>query len=285
MGLCRTCGTKMTYVEPGLDPHHHPTCGPNLHAPPNPIFFDEPAERDPFHDNLQRDLTEVIEWGYRQAPRSQQVMVGPSELGGECDRKLAFRLAGVAPLNHRIDPWPAIVGTAVHGWLEEVMHQFQTAAGAARWLIETEVKIDNMVIGHVDLYDIHTRTVLDWKTIGSSRLKKYREEGPLADYRTQVHLYGLGMIRAGYPVDQVGLVGLPRSGWLSGMWVWSEPYDESIAQAALKRMYQLGEQLLELDADHRPEQIRAVEATPSRMCSFCEFYTPESESDIGCPGK
>lgn len=277
-GLCRQCGVVITYTEPGLDPSYHITCGPNLSA-----VMEDIDGANSFNGAMQRDLTEVIRWAHDDQPRTRQVMVGPSELGEPCARKLAYRIAGTSALNQKLDPWPATVGTAIHSWLEHAINKFQATAGATRWLTETVVMVDDLVSGHVDLYDLETRAVWDFKTLNTTNLKKYREEGPPDNYRTQVHLYGKGMIRAGYPVDRVGLIGLPRSGWLSGMWVWSEVYDEQTAAQALSRMYAIAEQVLELAVDQHPEQIMAIEATPSQLCTLCEFYRPDHPG--GCPAK
>lgn len=282
LALCKGCGLAITYTEPGLDPDYHVTCGPNLTSTANPLFADGDGSQG-HNEAMKRDLSEVIRWAHDGQPRSRQIMVGPSELGEPCARKIAYRIAGVRPLNQNMDPWPATVGTAVHAWLEQAIGKFQAAAGAVRWLTETTVQVDDLVTGHVDLYDLETRSVWDFKTLNSDNIKKYRESGPIPNHRAQVHLYGKGMIRGGYPVDRVGLIGLPRSGWLSGMWVWSEVYDERIASEALSRMYGIAEQVLELAVDEHPEQIKAIEATPSQLCTLCDFYRPGLPN--GCPAK
>lgn len=278
-GLCRQCGMIITYVEKGLDPNYHITCGPNLTAE---AFADGDGSQSR-NEAMRRDISEVILWAHHEQPRTRQVAVGPSELGDPCARRIAYRIAGIPKMNKRLDPWPSLVGTAVHAWLEQAIGKFQAEAGAVRWLTETTVKIDELVVGHCDLYDIETRSVWDFKTMNTANLKKCRESGQAHDnHRTQVHLYGKGMIAAGYPVDHVGLIGLPRSGWLSGMWVWSEVYDDAIAAQALSRMYSIAEQVLELAVDEHPEQMMAIEATPSQLCTLCEFYTPDGS---GCPAK
>lgn len=274
----------MTYVEKGLDPTHHPTCGPNRNAGPS-LPFAEPDGNNPHDEGIARDLDEVIIWEHNRSPRSQQVMVGPSELGDACDRKLAYRIAGTAPVNNRLDPWPAWVGTAVHQRLESAINKFQAEAGAVRWMCEMVVYPDDLVIGHCDLYDKETESIWDFKTANTDNLRKFRTSGPPDGYRTQVHLYGRGMSRAGFPVKRVGLVVFPRSGWLSGKWVWSEPYNVDIAMGALSRMYRIADQVIDLELDRYPERAEKVEATPSQLCSFCEFYTPEPAGGVGCPGK
>lgn len=282
-GLCRKCGRIMTYVEPGLDPRYHPTCGPNYDA--TRIFTDPPGPK-PFDLQMKMDLTEVIQWAWRNDTRSQQRMIGPSELGEPCRRKLAYRIAGMPAVNDRVDPWPALVGTAVHRWIEQAVIEFERKHGTNRWLTETEVYPDDMVVGHCDLFDLDAGAVWDIKTMNSDKLREFSEGGQVPEgYRVQIHTYGLGMQRAGHEVGSVGLVVLPRSGWLSNMFVWSEPYQPEVAQEALARMYAIAEEVLELGVDEHPEQVNVVEATPSRMCSFCDYYTPEPVDGIGCPGK
>lgn len=261
------------------------------------ISFAEPPGAGSIEAGMLRDLNEVIMWGWYNDGRAGQALIGPSELGDPCRRKLAYRIAGLPSVNKAVDPWPALVGTAIHWWVETTIKRFQDTAGGQRWLTEFTVHPDDLVLGRVDLVDLEIEGVWDLKTMGSDKLKEFREltaqaeqdpdswSDQLKGYRTQIHLYGLGVTRAGLPIKRVGLIAVPRSGWLSSMVVWSEPYDELIAYAALARLYEIAEQVIELAADERPEQIYAIEATPSRMCSFCNFYTPEPVNGVGCPGK
>ena len=61
--------------------------------------------------NLVRDVD-------AKKPRSLQTTIGPSDAGTECSRKLGHKLAGTPKVNTFTDPWPAIVGSAVHAWLD-----------------------------------------------------------------------------------------------------------------------------------------------------------------------
>lgn len=315
LGLCNTCGVIVTYTEAGYDPDHHITCGPNRNknpdaspvAPqpdlstvdpppaPEPVQKPQPIEfpeiqfedigPDPRDEAMRRQLISMVRWASDGAPRTQQVLLGPSELGEPCSRRLGYKIAGVKPVNIT-DPWPSLVGTAIHTWFEKTVNEYQQALKQpGRWLTEVTAPIDQFVTGHVDLFDTATNSVWDLKTMNSDKIRKCREEGPLEQHRTQIHLYGLGMSQLGYRVDRVGLVAVPRSGWLSGMWVWSEDYDEQVARRALTRMYDVASQVIELGVDEHPEQLNMVPATPSRLCSFCEFYTGrQQEPGIGCPG-
>lgn len=240
--------------------------------------------------DLKKRLSDIIAWADANSPRSLQVAIGPSELGTPCDRQLAYRLAGWAEVNASMDPWPAIVGTAVHSWTEASVQKFMARSGSHDWLTEVELDPDPLVRGHSDLYQISTGTVVDLKTCGTNALRKIQKEGPSPEHEAQVQLYGLGHRRAGRPVTTVALVFVPRAGWLRDMYVWSAPYDESVAVAALDRMYALAYRLIEMDVQRYPSRFSDITATPGDACTFCPFYNPTSDPDttanhLGCPGR
>lgn len=118
---------------------------------------------DPLVQALKDELSKIILWNERSAPRSRQVAVGPSELGTECDRRLAYRIAGTSTANLDSDPWPATVGTAIHDWLERAMNRFQQHQGDHGYLTELRVYPDELVKGRCDLYNHKTSMVIDWK--------------------------------------------------------------------------------------------------------------------------
>ena len=64
---------------------------------------------------LIKQVKEYSTW----SPRSQQTMIGASEIGTPCSRRLAYKLLGVDAINTDMDSWPAIVGTSVHANLEK----------------------------------------------------------------------------------------------------------------------------------------------------------------------
>jgi cytochrome c5 len=78
----------------------------------------EPAFEPPT-ELLLGDLQAVIRDEARGAARSQQVAIGPSELGQACERKLALGLLGAPAINDDRDDWTATVGTACHAWMEK----------------------------------------------------------------------------------------------------------------------------------------------------------------------
>src|SRR3546814_5586222 len=50
--------------------------------------------------------------------------------------------------------------------------------------------------GTTDLLDRRDGTIVDWKVMGWSSLKKFKEKGPSDTYRTQAHVYALGAERS-----------------------------------------------------------------------------------------
>lgn len=244
-------------------------------------------------EHLKKQLTDAILWANDNSTRSLQEAIGPSEIGTPCDRKLAYRLAGNPVINGRRDPWAAIVGTAVHSWLEEAINLWTdgTRRGAddAEFLTEREVQVDDLVPGHVDLYQISTNTVIDYKTAGPDVFKKIVKEGPPAGYKIQTQLYGLGYANAGRKVEHVALVFLPRAGWLSSMYVWTDRYRPDVARKALGRMYAIKRGIEMVDIWRHPEFYERIPAV-SDHCGFCPFYKRAGlmdgteATDEGCPG-
>lgn len=268
--LCRKCGRLLDKMLVDTGEEYHPSCKP---TDPNEILG----------INLLSDLTDVIKWTDSNSARSVQTTIGPSELGSLCDRKIAYRLAGVPETNWWSDPLPAIVGTAVHAWLEKAVNSFQQVHYMDRWLTEITVQPDPMVKGHVDLYDKELAAIIDWKTVSPTKLKAWKVDGPPEHYKDQVNLYGRGAMNAGMPVARVILVAVPRSGWLRDMQVWVDDYRPERAQAALDRMYGIANELISMGEDISFEQISSV---PSGECSFCPWYRGGDgrASMSGCPG-
>lgn len=239
---------------------------------------------------LKHELSQIILWNEKNSARSRQQAVGPSELGSECERRLAYRIAGAAPVNLSSDPWPAIVGTSIHDWLERAVNNYQYKVKDLGYLTELRVYPDPMVRGRSDVFHVPTGTVIDHKSTGTDGMRKVRKGIISEAYRIQVHVYGLGHKRAGRDVKNVALVFYPRSGWLDDAYVWMEPYDESVALAAVRRLYRIGDQLLDLEIDKNPHRFEQIEATPGDSCVWCPFYNRDldvdiSASDKGCPGR
>lgn len=180
-------------------------------------------------------LLERIEQRAMEHPRSHQTWIGPSELGTRCSRALATILAEQKPFS--VANWYATVGTAVHTWLGEAID----SDPASEWLSELKVTVGEIrgrpVVGHLDAFHLPSRTVIDFKVVGTTTLAKAKKRGFSArpEYEVQPHAYGRGMEIAGIRPERVALCFLPASGALGEtVYVWQE-YDPTICEKALVR--------------------------------------------------
>jgi len=182
------------------------------------------------------------------------------------------------------DPWAAIVGTAVHAWLAEAFLAANSRLGRARWLVETRLEITPGLTGSCDLFDADTFTVVDHKVLGTTTMRKYTSEGPPPGYVAQAHLYGLGWHRLGIPVRDVALAFYPRSGLLSGLRLWSQPWDPAVAQAALDRHDAILAAADALGCERDPRAYKEIPRTPGHSCTYCSWLQPGPDTGDGCPG-
>lgn len=273
---CVICGQPMSLVEPPYVTHA--TCP----------MFSEPDTGDPFAAMLKNNLIEMITWYENRNPRALQTEVGPSEIGDPCDRRLGYKLAGVEPRNVEFDPWPSIVGTAMHTWLDNAVQAWEAENQKGYWLTETPVAVGEFVKGRSDLYHRPTDCVIDHKSCGPDVMKKILKGGPPPGYVVQIQCYGHGYEQLGYPVKKVALAFYPRAGWLRDMYVWTADYDRSIAEAALNRLYGIAHTVVSTEVLKYPDRWKDVEATPSNSCGFCGWYNPNKDGEAdetGCPGR
>lgn len=275
MGLCRKCGVIIAADWPG---EYHVGCWPDFEKMPG---FDMAA----YDLEIREDLINIVQWASNNSTRSKQVALGVSEVGAECDLRLAYKMAGTPFSSNTPDPWPSTVGTSIHSWMEQAVNDYQAIHGIAEWFTELEVAPSPLVRGHTDLYHRPRRAVLDWKFPSPDNLRKMRQEGPSLQYQVQVQLYGLGHLNAGRPVDRVGIVALGRQGWLKDMYVWTTAFDKEMAENALQRIYDLGGKMIQIGL---PESGRwsEIPRVPTRLCSWCPYYdgTQAVPNAKGCPG-
>lgn len=219
---------------------------------------------------VEEDYLHVITDAMSQHPRSLQKHIGPSEIGIECDKRLIYKLAGVAEPD-RGPAWKPAVGTAVHAQLEHWFEQANTTP--TRWVVEQRVQVGFVggqpITGSCDLYDVTTGTVIDHKVVGPKQLLAYKRDGPSQQYRVQAHLYGLGYFNNGGwgQPKTVAIAFLPRDGELSRTFFWSEPWDAGLALDALNRLEKLNELRLVLGTE------AAVNISPgctSPWCPWCK---------------
>lgn len=277
-GRCRKCGLVLDswLTDRGFE-YHTMRCWPDHEEIPD-------LGITPFDLELREELVEIIQWADQNSERTRQVKIGASEIGMDCSRRLAYRIAGVPSVHRRMDGWPAIVGTSIHAWMEQAVNRFREAhPSSTPWQTELTVLPDPLIGGHTDLY--RPGLVLDWKFPSTDNLKRMFKSPWSQQYRVQLHTYGKGHVDAGRPVERVGLVAIGRQGSLKTVYCKTEPYDPTVAQWGIDRVYSIGRFLIEKDGD--PEVFEKIPATPSRLCGYCPWYRRNQMSVAsvkGCPG-
>jgi hypothetical protein len=235
-------------------------------------------------DAIAGELVHFIRDAAKNAPRSRQTSIGPSEIGAPCDRKIAYKILDWDKANTDGDPLASILGTGFHTWAEDA---FRRPELGGRFIVEQRLRIMPPLIpgGSCDLYDTLYDRVIDWKVVGDSMIRKYRAEGPKREYRVQAHTYGLGWELMGRNPREVMLAVLPRTGYLSGMWIWREPYNRQIALDAIARVYAIKDLIIAIDPEANPAMWSLIPADPGWGCKFCPWFRPRS-TDLGegCPG-
>jgi CRISPR/Cas system-associated exonuclease Cas4 (RecB family) len=196
--------------------------------------------------------------------RSTQTEVGPSEIGG-CRRKVWYRLNAQPHTNENQSKLAAIMGTAIHATIEEAITKLDPEA--KDYLVETEVSYDGMK-AHVDLFVPSTGAVIDWKTSKIKNMGYF----PSNQQRWQVQLYGYLLSKNGYQVNTVNLVAIARDGEEKDVKVHSEPYDETMAHAAL----------LWLENVKNSKELPPAEKDASFCKSYCQYY--DASGELGCTG-
>jgi CRISPR/Cas system-associated exonuclease Cas4 (RecB family) len=196
--------------------------------------------------------------------RSQQTAVGPSELGG-CARKVWYRLNQQPETNNNELKLAAIMGTAIHGTIEEAIRLADPKG--EEYLVEQEVEAFG-IQAHVDLYVKSTGAVVDWKSVKSKNLNYF----PSKQQRWQVQVYGLLLNEAGFGVNTVNLVAIPRDGDERDIKVHSEPFDKSVAEEALEWLQAI--------------KNSAEAPAPGKDSSYCQFYCKyyDASGELGCIG-
>ena len=230
---------------------------------------------------LALELSNIITEASKWTPRSQQVYIGPSEVGQECVRKLAYKLLDWEKANESGGgSWAANVGTAIHSFLEDIFSKHPD-----RYEVEQKVQIRANLSGTVDLWDKEKGYVLDWKTTSPAGVKAKRSEGATSQQITQVQLYGYGKAQQGVQVNKVGLIFLPTGGSIDDMHIELFDYDEAAAIAALARLDSVYELLSTIDVETHPQMWPLIPASPSRLCMYCHYYRPFStDLSVACNG-
>jgi len=248
----------------------------------------------PWSSRYAAELRRVVIEHAERSPRSLQLQLGPSEVGVACDRQVVGKMAGLPKTNHVSDPWPSIVGTAVHAWLADAFDADNARRGVIRWVTEQRVQThpDAGLIhpGTGDLYDAAEQAVDDHKVLGETTLAQVRSaDGPARKYVVQLLLYAEGFRRLGLPVRRVALIAWPRTASsLDGLYVWDREHtgadDQLIEEVFTQTRIR---QQLAIEVHSGRMSITQIPITPDNSeCYFCPFYRPQSAKDggPGCPG-
>lgn len=231
--------------------------------------------------DLVTDLISTVVNAATNSPRSRQVDIGPSEIGHECARHLAYKTARVKPTRVDADPWASIVGTAVHAWLASAFAAANLFLDEPRWLVEQRVYPHAGYPGSCDLYDLLNDVVIDHKVVGVTTLREARAHGPSQQYRVQAQLYALGWARLGRLPQQTIIAYWPRSGPMSGLHLHREAYNPQVALEALTRISGISAAALALGLDSDSSRAALIPASPGAGCKYCPFRSM-IDGDGGC---
>lgn len=214
---------------------------------------------------IANELIKAVTASSKGSSRSLQKQVGPSEIGG-CRRKTWLKINGYQSTNPNTLRLSAIMGTAIHTYIQEAFERQDPFK--ERYILEGEFEYEGLM-GHVDMYDKENCEVVDWKTVKKTNLTYF----PSKQQRMQVQLYGYLLTKNGTEVKTVTLVAIPRDGDERDIVYHSEPYDESVALAGLAWL----KEVQEMTEAPAPEK-------DAFFCQhYCNFY--DKTGTVGCTGK
>ena len=210
-------------------------------------------------------LVDILHTKENSRARSNQVQIGPSELGG-CRRKVWYRLNNQPETNEGELKLAAIMGTAIHAAIENALAMADPEG--KKYIVEQEVEYGGMK-AHIDLWIPETGDVVDWKTTKKSNLSYF----PSTQQRWQVQTYGYLLDKAGKGKPRtVNLVAIARDGDERDIKVHSEPYDPTVAEEALNWLVAVKES----------HEAPAPEKDSNYCKFYCKFY--DATGEMGCVG-
>ena len=209
--------------------------------------------------------------------RSKQIQIGISEVGMECRKCVARKLA--KSYRKPEGSWYPFIGTAVHDALERGF--------AERW--PDEYNLENRL--HVHSYkDLELGgscdmaalvendkgvIVNDWKVVGKRTLVDASKGRIKEQYRIQAQLYGYGWEQKGFNVTHVALSFLPREDKLENAVVILLRYDKPAALAALAELESM------IDAAEIVGWEKVIDKQPKAgFCFSCRVYEQTEYMDI-----
>ena len=190
------------------------------------------AEDHAAYDTAERWMTRIPELFI--TPRSYQRQIGISEVGSDCRKCVARKLA-LKP--KKVDgSWFPFIGTAVHAQLEEGFAKWEFDYNLEERLQVWEYK-DLVLGGSCDMAAVHVDSdkivVNDWKIVGENGIKDAAKGKVKNQYRIQAMLYGLGWENKGLCPSHVALTFLPRDQNLDQAQVVMFRYEKQVALQAL----------------------------------------------------
>lgn len=218
-------------------------------------------------------------------PRSRQTALGPSEVGVECQRALAYRLLNTPTKPDPRLPWAPMIGTAVHATIAEALEADNARLGRQRWIVEQRVHPAEDLAGSCDAYDTDHALVCDWKLLGDKNLARLPVDMS-PEYEVQAHIYGLGYENAGREVKWVRICLLTRASHdFRQSREWTRPYDRGLAERALQRVADTRKLITGLRLAQGDAGWSQVPAQSSKPCAWCKYHLPgPAPTAAGCPG-
>jgi len=205
--------------------------------------------------------------------RSKQIQIGISEVGMDCRKCVARKLA----LTPRVadGAWYPFIGTAVHEQLEiGFTDRFPDDYKLEERLFVHEYK-DLKLTGSCDMFAHKDGVVNDWKVVGKTALDDARKGKIKQQYRVQAMLYGYGWEQKGFDVTHVALTFLPREDKLENAVVALLRYDKSVAVSALAEL----ESMIDAAEIMGWEKVIDKQAKAS-FCFSCRRYEQTDHDDI-----
>lgn len=209
--------------------------------------------------------------------RSKQTQIGISEVGMDCRKCVARKLAQV--YRKPDGAWYPFIGTAVHDALEKGFAERYPDD----YHLEDRLHVHSYkgleLGGSCDMaaliQDGKGVIVNDWKVVGKPGTSDARKGKVKDQYRVQAQLYGYGWEQKGFNVTHVALSFLPREEKLSEAVVVLMRYDRSVALTALAEVESM------IDAAEIVGWEKVIDKYPkASFCFSCRVYEQTDYMDI-----
>lgn len=228
------------------------------------------------HETAQRWMRRIQELYITE--RSHQKIIGISEVGSDCRKCVARKLAEKP--KDVSGGWFPFMGTAVHQALED---GFAARDWADDYMLENRLHVFSYkgleLGGSCDMAAISVAgknlIVNDWKVVGERVIKEAAAGKIKQQYRVQAMLYGLGWKNKGYEVTHVTLSFLPRDKDLADAQVVMLRYDEQVALDALSALEVM------IDAAEIVGWDAVIDKQPkASFCFDCKKYEQSENNDL-----